>query len=172
MVVKKFLNVETFDLFKRLNVWFCQAYCSIQFITERIKVKYLKCIYKSLKTWFANQTINLLIEWAEFHLPLTYCSHCIAVILTWLRWFAIIVIFVHGGFRMIFLNGEFIIVVIWLNRQCYLVIHPALSSHPQKQALKYQDTMLFPQKWFHCITGGKAVELHRKQIPCGWTIFN
>lgn len=103
---------------------------------------------------------------------MTYCSHCIAVILTWLRWFAIIVIFVHGGFRMIFLNGEFIIVVIWLNRQCYLVIHPALSSHPQKQALKYQDTMLFPQKWFHCITGGKTVELHRKQIPCGWTIFN
>lgn len=84
----------------------------------------------------------------------------LAVFLTWLRWSAIIVIFVHIGFRPIFFNGEFIIVVIWLNRQCYLVNHPALSSHPQKQALKYQDTMLFPAKWFHCITGGKAVELY------------
>lgn len=50
------------------------------------------------------------------------------------------------GFRMIFLNGEFIIVVIWLNRQCYLVIHPALSSHPQKQPLKVPRHNALPTK--------------------------
>lgn len=67
MVVKKFLNVETFDLFKDWMYDFAKLTAAYNLLLKRIKVKYLKCIYKSLKTWFANQTINLLIEWAEFH---------------------------------------------------------------------------------------------------------